>query len=118
MYPELLFEGRPAALALYARLEERLLAEFPETRVKTTKTQVSFSNRYIYAVASPPKRKKDDHLVVTFGLGYEKQSPRVFCAVEAARNRWTHHVAVRGEEELDAELFGWLREAFEFAQFR
>ena len=53
--------------------------------------------------------------MVSFGLGYEKRSPRIFCAAEAARNRWTHHVAVRTPEELDAELFGWLDEAYGFA---
>lgn len=110
-----LFEGRPSAFALYAQLEAQLLERYPEMLIKTSKTQVSFANRYIFAVASPPKRKKEDHLVVSFGLGYEKRSPRVFCASEAAQNRWTHHVAVRSPEELDAELSGWLEEAYVFA---
>lgn len=110
-----LWEGRPLALALYAQLEGRLLERYPGMQIRTTKTQVSFSNRYIFALASPPKRKKEDHLVVSFGLGYEKRSPRIFCAAEAARNRWTHHVAVRTPEELDAELFGWLDEAYAFS---
>lgn len=117
MNPDILrlFEGKPAALALYEQLEMKLLQQFPEARVKAAKTQVSFANRYIFAAASRPKRKKEDHLVVSFGLGYEKHSPRIFCAVEAARNRWTHHVAVQSAQELDAELLGWLREAYEFS---
>lgn len=110
-----LFEGKPVALELYTLLEERLLEQYPGISVRVTKTQASFSNRYIFAVASRPKRKKEDHLVVTFGLGYEKRSPRIFYATEAARNRWTHHVAVRAAGEFDDELLGWLREAYEFA---
>ena len=92
------FEGRPAALSLYQGL-----------------AAISFYGRYLFAAASLPKRKKEDHLVVTFGLGYQKESPRIFSSTEAARNRWTHHVAVRTAAELDDELFGWLEEAYQFA---
>ena len=31
-------------------------------------------------------------------------------------NRWTHHVVVDQEGQLDAELLGWLREAYVFAE--
>lgn len=110
-----LFDGKPAALELYSQLEAQLLQQFPEMRIKATKTQVSFANRYIFALASRPKRKRDDHLVVSFGLGYEKQSPRIFCASEAARGRWTHHVAVHSPQDLDEELMEWLREAYAFS---
>lgn len=109
------FEGRPAALSLYQGLAARLLAQLPDVRIKISKTQISFYGRYLFAAASLPKRKKEDHLVVTFGLGYQKESPRIFSSTEAARNRCTHHVAVRTAAELDDELFGWLREAYEFA---
>lgn len=109
------FEGRPTALSLYQGLAVRLLAQLPDVRIKISKTQISFYGRYLFGAASLPKRKKEDHLVVTFGLGYQKESPRVFSSTEAARNRWTHHVAVHTAAELDDELFGWLREAYEFA---
>lgn len=112
------FEGRPNALDLYEALLRELTARFPQMRVKTAKTQISFSNRYLFAAASLPKRKREDHLVVTFGLGYEKHSPRIFSSVEAARGRWTHHVAVREAHELDGELFGWLEEAYTFAMVK
>lgn len=109
------FEGKPVALSLYQPLAAHLLAQLPDVRIKVSKTQISFYGRYLFAAASLPKRKKEDYLVVTFGLGYQKESPRIFSSTEAARGRWTHHAAVRAAAELDAELFGWLREAYEFA---
>ena len=36
--------------------------------------------------------------------------------MEPYPNRWTHHVLVTREEELDGELLGWLEEAYEFAR--
>ncbi len=117
MHPDILFffNEKPAALAVYQQLEAALLKRFPETCIRVTKTQISFSNRYLFAAASLPKRKREDSLIVSFGLGYRKLSPRIFCASEAARNRWTHHVAVRDPSGLDDELFGWLAEAYTFS---
>ena len=117
MNPDILFlfGGKPAAFSLYQQLEAQLLERYPDLRIKVAKTQVSFSNRYLFAAASLPRRKKEDHLLVTFGLGYQKISPRIFSSTEAARGRWTHHVAVKSAGELDADLFGWLDEAYAFS---
>lgn len=112
------FEGKPTALFLYQQLAARLLAHLPDMHVKISKTQISFYGRYLFGAASLPKRKKEDYLVVTFGLGYQKESPRIFSSTEPTRNRWTHHVAVHIAAELDDELFGWLREAYEFAEVK
>ena len=79
MNPDILFlfGGKPAAFSLYQQLEAQLLERYPDLRIKVAKTQVSFSNRYLFAAASLPRRKKEDHLIVTFGLGYQKY-PRAF----------------------------------------
>ena len=64
-------------------------------------------------------RKKgwpEKSLLITFGLSYRLDSPRVAVAVEPYPNRWTHHVLLTREEELDGELMGWLEEAWRFAQ--
>ena len=54
-------------------------------------------------------------MTVTFGLSYQKDSPRIDAATEPYPNRWTHHVMVGSEEEIDIELMGWIREAAEFS---
>ncbi len=115
---QVFFEGRPAELAVYQALFRRLDAAFPDSRVKVQKTQISFYDRRLYAAASLPRRRKgwpERCLLLTFGLARRVESPRIAVAVEPYPNRWTHHVTVAGEAELDGELMDWLREAHDFA---
>ena len=114
------FDGKPWELALYETLFRRMEAEFPDASVKVQKSQISFYGRHLFGAASLPVRRKKtwpEHcIVVTVGLSYQLESPRVAVAVEPYPNRWTHHVLISREEQIDDELMGWLREAYEFAQ--
>lgn len=115
----LFFNKMPQMLPLYAALREKLEAKYPDMGVKVTKTQISFRNRYVFAMASLPYRKikgwPGEYLLVSFGLGYQKQSLRIAQSVEAYPGRWTHHVIVQTEEGLDEELMGWIDEAYQFS---
>ena len=89
-------------------------------KIKVSKTQISFSNKRGFAFVSfnpcrSAKERPDVWMTVTFGLSYRKDSPRIDVATEPYPNRWTHHVMVGSEEEIDAELMGWIREAAEFS---
>lgn len=61
------------------------------------------------------KERPAVYIVVTFGLGYKVESPRIDVAVEPYPNRWTHHVLISSAEELDEELMGWVKEASVFS---
>lgn len=116
----LFFDKVPDALPLYAELERRILAEYPDTRIKVQKTQISFYNRHLFVCVSFAKvRKKadrpDSYIVVTFGLEHRVDSPRIDIATEPYPNRWTHHVLISDLSEIDDELMGWIREAAEFS---
>ena len=116
----LFFDKVPDALPLYAELERRILAEYPDTRIKVQKTQISFYNRHLFACVSFAQvRKKadrpDSYIVVTFGLEHRVDSPRIDIATEPYPNRWTHHVLISDLSEIDDELMGWIREAAEFS---
>ena len=56
--------------------------------------------------------------VDSFGLPCRKESSRIAQAVEAYPNRWTHHVAIETEKEIDDELMQWVDEAFQFSMFK
>ena len=113
------FDGKPTELALYQALERAMAARFPEASVKVQKSQISFYHRHLFAAASLPLRRRKEWprecLLVTFGLSHRLSSPRVAVAVEPYPNRWTHHVVVAREEEIDGELLDWLAEAYDFA---
>jgi hypothetical protein len=114
------FNDHMDALPLYERLEGLILEKIPDVKIKVSKTQISFSNKRSFAFVSfgPCRRAKecpDVWMTITFGLSYRKDSPRIDAATEPYPNRWTHHMMVGSEEEIDAELMGWLREAAEFS---
>ena len=84
------------------------------------KTQIAFANRHKFAFVSfLPVRKAKERpkvfIVVTFGLGYRVQSPRIDAAVEPYPGRFTHHVLISGTGEIDDELMGWVKEAAVFS---
>ena len=116
----LFFSQHMEALPLYEKLEERILTEIPDVKVKVAKTQISFSNKRGFAFVSfnPCRRAKERPAVwmtVSFGLGYRKETERVDVATEPYPCRWTHHVMVGSTSEIDRELLGWLKEAADFS---
>ena len=116
----LFFSQHMEALPLYEKLEERILTEIPDVKVKAARTQISFSSKRGFAFVSfnPCRRTKERPAVwmtVSFGLGYRKEAERVDVATEPYPGRWTHHVMVGSTSEIDEELLGWLKEAAEFS---
>ena len=113
------FDGKPAELALYQAFFRRMEAAFPDASVRVQKSQISFYGKHFVAAASLPRRRRKDWprecILVTFGLPIRLDSPRIAVAVEPYPNRWTHHVVVAREEEIDGELLDWLAEAYDFA---
>lgn len=114
------FDGKPDALQLYEAFEKRVLSESSDVKIKVQKTQIAFSNRHNFAFVSflPVRKAKERpkvYIVVTFGLGYRVESPRIDAAVEPYPGRFTHHVLVSGIEEIDEELMSWVREAAVFS---
>lgn len=99
-------------------LEQRGLA----FTAKVGRTQISLRNRYVFAAVSLPWRKvkgwPEEYLLVSLGLSYHKESPRVAVATEPYLNRWTHHILLTTANEVDAELLDWAEEACQFAMVK
>ena len=114
------FNEKPAALPLYEAFAQRLFAEIDNVTIKVQKTQISFSNKYNFAFVSflPARKAKErpkTYITLTFGLQYKKESPRIDAASEPYPNRWTPHMLIASEEEIDDELMGWIKEAAAFS---
>ena len=118
----LFFDKTPEMMPLYETLKNKLMTSYPDMTIKVTKTQISFRSRYVFAMASLPWRKikgwPETYLLVSFGLPAKKESPRIAQSVEAYPNRWTHHVIVEQENEIDEELLGWSQEAYQFSMIK
>ena len=118
----MLFDRHPDVLPLYAALREKLGAAYRLMTLKVSKTQFSFRERYVFAMASPPWRRvrgwPERYLLVSFGLSHRSGHPRVASCVEAYPGRWTHHVVVARAEELDGELMALIDEAYRFSMVK
>ena len=115
------FDQHKAVYPLYEVFYEKLLAEFPDTRVKVQKSQISYYNRHLFACVSFLKvRKKaelpDDYFVLTLGRSAPLESARVAAKTEPYPGRWTTHFVISSPSDLDEELFGWVAQAYWFAQ--
>jgi len=116
----LFFNTMPGALPLYERLSQNLLTEFPDIVLKVQKSQITFKARYGFAFVSLRRMKgcPEVFFILSFGLSHRLNSPRIAMAVEPYPNRWTHHVIISEENQLDSELMGWLQEAHNFAMIK
>lgn len=115
------FSQQPQALPLCEAFLQKLQAQHPETHTRVQKTQITFSNRHIFACLSFARvRKKallpDPCLVLTLGLPAPLASPRAEIKTESYPGRWTHHILLSTPDDLDPELMGWVAEAYAFAQ--
>lgn len=110
----LFFNKAPQALPLYLAFCSRVLSMLPQTEILVQKTQITFRRRRGFAFISLP-RGRGRGIVVTFGLARRVDDPRILQAVEPYPGRWTHHVLVEREEQLDGVLLDWIREAAVFA---
>lgn len=114
------FTDREDALPLYQAFTDRLFAEFPRIGFRVQKTQITFTNRHVFACVSFARVKKQaelprPYLVVTIGLPFALDEPRVAVQTEPYPGRWTHHIVITRESEVDDELFSWIREAYLFS---
>ena len=114
------FHDHMDALPIYEKLEEMMLSQISNVKIKVQKSQITFANRRVFACASfQPVRKARNRpkifLTVTFGLAYRKESPRIDVATQPYPHRWTYHVTVGIPDEIDSLLLSWIREAAEFS---
>ena len=115
------FDQHQAVYPLYVCFQEKLLARFPESRIKVQKSQISYCNQHLYACVSFLKVKKkaelpDDYFVLTLGLSAPLDSDRVAAKTEPYPGRWTTHFVISSPSDLDEELFDWIEQAYQFAQ--
>ena len=117
----LFFNEHPDALDLYQHFEDLLYSTFPFVNKRVQKTQITFSNQYVFACISFTRVKRkaelpEGYITLTLGLPAPLESDRVAVKTEPYPGRWTHHFVVSKIEELDEEMVEWVREAYRWAE--
>ena len=110
------FLERPQEETLWNVFSKRCAEKLGPYKVKVNKTQLSLFSGCMFACVSHPRSKKLQGIVVTFGLPFKAESPRIWQAAQPYSGRWTHHVLVSAPEQIDEELLNWLSAAQAFAQ--
>lgn len=87
--------------------------------VRLTSSQVAFRHRIGFAWLWLPGRwlaHPTAPVVLSIGLRRQVDNPRWKQVVQPYPGRWMHHLEVGDPAELDAELAGWLAEAYDSAR--
>ena len=116
MTPEEFFAGHEESAALYEIVRKAIKAIGP-AEIAVSKSQIAFKRRVNFAFVWMPKQYLDGGapLVLTIGLRRRSHSPRWKQVVEPSPGHFTHHLELYGPEDVDAEVRGWLHEAWEQA---
>lgn len=114
-----LFTGRAEALALFHSVREFIESLGP-VKIEAMKSKISFGTKNKFAWVWLPrpwdKKRPENSIVLTFGLGRRIEHERIAQAVELYPGRWTHHVIIENEADLDEDVREWLNEAYVFSQ--
>jgi hypothetical protein len=93
--------------------------KFGPVKLRVTKSQIAFCREKAFAWAwIPGKYLRGDiaPLVLTFVFRSRNASPRWKKIVEPRAGWFTHHLELYRLEDIDGEVIGWLREAWEITQ--
>ena len=111
------FAADEEMLALARALILGALERWPDTVIAAQKTQVGLGGPRPFCALYPPRKaadRKAHALGLSLFLPRVPDCPRIAAAAEPYPGRFTCHMVVGSEAELDEELWAWLTEARQF----
>ncbi len=108
------FEGQPFSRQIFDAVQAAV-QDLGPVELRIGKSQIAFRRRKPFAWVWIPGRYlrgKVAPLVLTLSFRFRDPSPRWKEIYEAAPGRFTHHLELYSPEEIDAEVRGWLKEAW------
>lgn len=105
------FEDRaPAVRAIYDRLLQAA-KRFGPVREEPKKTSIHLARKTAFAGIATRKSA----LILTLKSATDLRSPRISKREQASANRWHLEVRLDDPAQVDGELVGWLKAAYELA---
>lgn len=108
------FAGRDESRLIFKALHSAVDA-IGHAGLRVTNSQVAFRRRRAFAWAWVPGkylRGERAPLVLTIALRRRDPSPRWKQIVEPRPGRFTHHLELHSNSEIDGEVHSWLQEAW------
>lgn len=90
-----------------------------EASLRVSKSQIAFRRRRNFAIVWMPRKylgSRAAPLVLTIALPHRDPSSRWKQVVEPAPGRFTHHLELHQPAEVNDQIRGWLRTAWEAAR--
>ncbi len=115
---EAFFANREEQFSIYKAIRSAVKLLGP-INIEVMKSQISFGAKRKFAWVWLPKawaRRPKNSLVLTIGLKRKISSYRIAEAIEPYPGRWTHHIIMESEDDLDEDVLSWLQEAYRSAQ--
>ena len=108
--------GHPVALTVFERVVS-IVERFGTADVQVSKSQIALRRRHGFAYLWRPRQYlgKGAEIVLSIALGRRDGSPRFKEVVHPSPGHWLHHLEIDDPDAVDAEVVGWLREAFDRA---
>ncbi|MEO8397605.1 MAG: DUF5655 domain-containing protein [Chloroflexota bacterium] len=105
------FEGKdPVVTAIYTRLLDSL-RQFGQVSESPKKTSIHLDKASGFAGVNTRK----NYLLLNFRTSSKIDSPRIDKIEQHSAKRFMHTVKLQTPDEIDAELLGWLKSAYELA---
>jgi hypothetical protein len=87
--------------------------------IEVMKSQISFGTRIKFGWVWLPQpwsnKRPENSIVLTFGVGRHIENEQIVEVVEPYPGRWTHHVIIQNESDLNDDVYQWLCEAYSFS---
>lgn len=108
------FEGHPLGRTVASAVAAVMDGLGPHT-VRVTRSQVAFRRRRGFAWLWRPGKyvRSDVPAVLSVALPHRDGSPRWKEVVHPSSSIWMHHLELSSPEDVDDEVHGWLRTAYD-----
>lgn len=115
------FSKKTQETTLFLALEQ-IINSIGPVKTEVMKSQISFETKTKFAWVWFPqpwdKKRPENSIVLTFGVGRHIEHKQIVKAVEPYPGRWTHHVIIQNNSDLNSDIYQWLCEAYAFSQIR
>ncbi|HET8988565.1 MAG TPA: DUF5655 domain-containing protein [Humibacillus sp.] len=114
--PDDFFDGYPEGLLICAAVA-RAVQALGDADVSVTRSQIAFRRRRGFAYVWRPGQyvKSDVPAVLSIALSHEVVSERFKTVAHPSSRVWMHHLELSTPGQVDDEVCGWLREAYDNA---
>ena len=101
-------DKEPVVTAMYQKLINEL-QKFGEIKIEPKKTSIHLGNRFGFAGVYT----RSDYINLEVHLKHKIASKRVAKVEQASPNRFHHTIKISSLNDIDKELLGWLKQAYD-----